>query len=76
MAQERDDEKMELPEILEMSDRILVMHQGEVGTVMDRKDASEEAIMRHAVGAGGAHLHFSDETEEVLAEEAPGEERS
>jgi ribose transport system substrate-binding protein len=62
----------ELPEILEMSDRILVMHQGEVATIMDRKDASEEAIMRYAVGGEETHLQYSEVTaglvENVLGE--------
>jgi ribose transport system substrate-binding protein len=62
----------ELPEILDMSDRILVMHQGEVGTIMNRKDASEEAIMRYAVGGEETRLQYSEETrglvEEVLGE--------
>jgi ABC-type sugar transport system ATPase subunit len=61
----------ELPEVLEMSDRILVMHQGQIGAIIDRKDASEQAIMRHAVGAQ-SHLHLSDETEDVLTENAVG----
>jgi energy-coupling factor transporter ATP-binding protein EcfA2 len=32
----------ELPEILGMSDRVLVMHEGRVGGVFDRKDATQE----------------------------------
>ena len=41
----------ELPEILGMSDRILVMHEGRVAALFDRKDASEDAVMRAALGA-------------------------
>jgi ABC-type sugar transport system ATPase subunit len=44
----------ELPELLEMSDRILVMHQGEIAAEMDRDDATEELIMHYAVGGGDA----------------------
>jgi rhamnose transport system ATP-binding protein len=47
----------ELPEILGMSDRILVMYEGRVAEVLDRKEADESAIMRAATGvvarAGG-----------------------
>jgi rhamnose transport system ATP-binding protein len=42
----------ELPEILGMSDRILVMHEGRVAALFDRKDATEDAVMRAALGAG------------------------
>ncbi|NRF95913.1 sugar ABC transporter ATP-binding protein [Paenibacillus frigoriresistens] len=41
----------ELPEILENSDRILVMHKGEIAGELDRESASEETIMKYAVGA-------------------------
>jgi rhamnose transport system ATP-binding protein len=44
----------ELPEILGMSDRILVMHEGRVSALFDRKDASEDAVMRAALGADEA----------------------
>jgi len=40
----------ELPEILGMSDRVLVMHEGRVGGIFDRKDATQETIMRAATG--------------------------
>jgi inositol transport system ATP-binding protein len=42
----------ELPEILGMSDRVLVMHEGRVGGIFDRKDATQETIMRAATGHG------------------------
>jgi inositol transport system ATP-binding protein len=42
----------ELPEILGMSDRVLVMHEGRVGGIFDRKDATQENIMRAATGHG------------------------
>jgi ABC-type sugar transport system ATPase subunit len=41
----------ELPEVLEMSDRVLVMRQGRIVADIDRADASEELIMDHAVSA-------------------------
>lgn len=42
----------ELPEVLDMSDRILVMYQGRITAEMKRQDASEETIMKYAVGGG------------------------
>jgi ribose transport system ATP-binding protein len=38
----------ELPEILGMSDRIVVMREGRVSAELAREEASEERIMRHA----------------------------
>jgi ribose transport system ATP-binding protein len=40
----------ELPEILGMSDRILVMHEGRVAAILDRADATQELIMAYASG--------------------------
>lgn len=40
----------ELPEIMGMSDRILVMHEGHLTGEFDRKDATQENIMRAATG--------------------------
>ncbi|TYP53339.1 sugar ABC transporter ATP-binding protein [Thermosediminibacter litoriperuensis] len=40
----------ELPEILGMSDRILVMHEGEITGELLRQDASEEKILAYAMG--------------------------
>ncbi|TFE01779.1 sugar ABC transporter ATP-binding protein [Jeotgalibacillus salarius] len=40
----------ELPEILGMSDRILVMHEGKVTAIMNRADADQEKIMTAATG--------------------------
>ena len=39
-----------LPEILGVSDRIIVMHEGEITAEFDYKEASEENIMKAAVG--------------------------
>ena len=39
----------ELPEILHLSDRILVMHEGRLTADLPRAEASEEAILRAAV---------------------------
>jgi ribose transport system ATP-binding protein len=40
----------ELPEILAMSDRILVMHQGQLKAELSGKKATEEEVMRYAIG--------------------------
>jgi L-arabinose transport system ATP-binding protein len=38
----------DLPELLGMSDRILVMHEGRIAGEVSRKEATEEAVMRLA----------------------------
>ena len=40
----------ELPEVLGMSDRIMVMREGTIVGELAREAATEEAIMKHAVG--------------------------
>jgi ribose transport system ATP-binding protein len=40
----------ELPEILGMSDRILVMHEGQIAQELSRDEATEERIMHYATG--------------------------
>ena len=40
----------ELPEILGMSDRILVMHEGKLVTELTRQEATQETIMHAATG--------------------------
>jgi ribose transport system ATP-binding protein len=42
----------ELPEIMGMSDRILVMYQGRIMKEFERKDATEDDILRFAFGHG------------------------
>jgi rhamnose transport system ATP-binding protein len=44
----------DLPEVLAMSDRILVMREGRQMTILDRAAASEEAVMTAAMGQAGA----------------------
>jgi ribose transport system ATP-binding protein len=44
----------ELPEILGMSDRVMVMCQGRIAGIMDRGEASQEKILHHAAGLAGA----------------------
>ena len=40
----------EMPELLGMSDRILVIHQGTVAGIFDRADATQEKILSAAMG--------------------------
>ncbi len=42
----------ELPELLALSDRIIVMHEGHVTGQMMRKEATEEKFMRYAAAVG------------------------
>ncbi|MFC0111512.1 sugar ABC transporter ATP-binding protein [Kibdelosporangium aridum] len=41
----------ELPEVLGMADRVLVMHEGRIATELSRAEANEEAVMRAATGS-------------------------
>jgi ABC-type sugar transport system ATPase subunit len=40
----------DLPEVLQISDRIAVMHEGRIVKELDRQSASEETIMHYATG--------------------------
>ena len=40
----------ELPEVLGMSDRIMVIHEGKIGGFIDKKDATQENVMILATG--------------------------
>jgi ribose transport system ATP-binding protein len=44
----------ELPEILRLADRVLVMRQGRIAAELGRSDLSEQAIVAHAVPRTGA----------------------
>ena len=50
----------ELPEILGMSDRILVMSEGRVAAILDREEATQEVIMTYA--SGEAENQIVDQT--------------
>ncbi len=45
----------ELPEVLGMSDRILVMHEGRITGEFSREEATQELIMQRATGGAGYH---------------------
>lgn len=42
----------ELPEILGMSDRVIVMHKGKMQIIIDGREATQEKIMHYATGGG------------------------
>jgi ribose transport system ATP-binding protein len=41
-----------MPEVLAVSDRILVMHQGRIAGELPAGDATQEAVMSFAMGLG------------------------
>ncbi|MCW5951572.1 MAG: sugar ABC transporter ATP-binding protein [Propionibacteriaceae bacterium] len=43
----------ELPEVLGMSDRVMVMREGRIVKELPREEATEEVVMQHAVGHEG-----------------------
>ncbi|MFC5729437.1 MULTISPECIES: sugar ABC transporter ATP-binding protein [Nocardioides] len=43
----------ELPEVLGMADRVLVVHEGRITAELDREEATAEAVMRAATGSSG-----------------------
>lgn len=45
----------ELPEILGMSDRVLVIHEGRVAGILSREEATEERVMELATGSSLAN---------------------
>jgi rhamnose transport system ATP-binding protein len=53
----------DLPEVLGMSDRVLVMREGRQMAVLDRADASEESVMAAAMG----HAELAQTAEQKAA---------
>jgi ribose transport system ATP-binding protein len=51
----------ELPEILSMSDRIMVMHRGKVEAILNRGDANQEKLL--ALAMGGQATEAGEQTE-------------
>ena len=45
----------ELPEVLGMSDRVMVMHEGELMGTLDRSEATQEKVMHLASGMTAVH---------------------
>jgi rhamnose transport system ATP-binding protein len=55
----------ELPEVLAMSDRVLVMHEGHLTAMFDRAEANQEKVMFAATGQG---LPFSSSEPKASSE--------
>jgi len=43
----------DMPELIAMSDRIIVMRKGSVAAQLGKDEISEETILKHAIGSGG-----------------------
>jgi ribose transport system ATP-binding protein len=43
----------DMEEVLGMSDRVLVLHEGSLAGTLSRRELGEEAVMRLATGAPG-----------------------
>ena len=51
----------ELPEVLNMSDRILVMYNGQIVKEFTRAEATQEAILSYAIGGGEESAKYAKE---------------
>jgi ribose transport system ATP-binding protein len=56
----------ELPEILNMSDRILVMYNGQIVKEFEKGEATQEEILSYAIGGGADSMKYA---KEILGEE-------
>ncbi len=52
----------ELPEVLGLSDRVLVMREGHLVGVLDGSEADEQQVMALATGVEQGHSHLTSET--------------
>ena len=57
-----------MEEVLGMSDRVLVMHEGCLAGELARADLSEEAVMQLATGGRLAGIIAGDKEESALSE--------
>lgn len=57
----------ELPEILGMSDRIIVVHEGEIGGELSRQEATQESIMTLATGGNRDDNNYGWQRKEEFA---------
>ena len=51
----------EMPELLALSDRIVVMRDGRLSPVIEKKDATEETVVSHALGKGAGGMSATGE---------------
>jgi ABC-type sugar transport system ATPase subunit len=52
---------LQLPEVLNMSDRILVMYNGQIVKEFARAEATQEAILSYAIGGGKESAKYAKE---------------
>lgn len=50
----------ELPEVLGMSDRVVVMHEGTITGILDREEADQDLVLRYAAGLENQFIHRDD----------------
>ena len=53
----------EMTEVMGVADRIVVMHEGEMTGILDRKDFSQDTIMRYATGDSAMQTKLADPAE-------------
>jgi ribose transport system ATP-binding protein len=51
----------ELPEVIRLSDRVIVMRNGRITAQLERHELSEQAIVAHAVGDAGLKTHSAQQ---------------
>lgn len=51
----------ELPEVMRVSDRVVVMRNGRIAAQLERDQLSEQNIVAHAVGEAGLNAHTSEQ---------------
>ena len=61
----------ELPEVLGMADRVLVMHEGRIARELTREEADEESVVRAATGQAGGGV-----SAQTASAPAPGRRRA
>jgi rhamnose transport system ATP-binding protein len=62
----------ELPEVIGMADRVLVMHEGKIAAELSRSEATEEAIMFAATGQTAAKMMTKESKESANISDPPG----
>jgi rhamnose transport system ATP-binding protein len=62
----------ELPEVIGMADRVLVMHEGKIAAELSRSEATEEAIMFAATGQTAAKMMTKESKESANISDQPG----
>jgi ABC-type sugar transport system ATPase subunit len=55
----------ELPEILAMSDRVVVMYEGEVTAILEKEDCNEETIITYATGMAQKNINGNKNRTEI-----------